>query len=149
MCRLEDDSQYLAVAGSLTLHGDDFMTARSFTVMPRVSPKNPVALLIVILAQIMYGNVEFFIDESQGGMVGCRLCGNAVEFNGCTLSKKAISRMNSFRSALTRIVQGCSIMLPVEAMSISEAASDDLLKVETPSTWDYGHSSNYVNIPAI
>ena len=40
-------------------------------------------------------------------------------------------------------------MLPVEAMSISEAASDDLLKVETPSTWDYGHSSNYVNIPAL
>ena len=64
-------SQYLAAAGSLTLHGDDFMTARSFTVMPRVSPKNPVALLIVILAQAMYGNVEFIIDESQGGIVDC------------------------------------------------------------------------------
>ena len=72
-----------------------------------------------------------------------------MEFNGCTLSKKVISRMNSFRSALTCIVQGCFIMLPVEAMSISEAASDDLLKVETPSTWDYGHSSNYVNTPAL
>ena len=108
--------------------------------MPRVCPKNPVALLMVISAQAMYGNVEFLIEKSQGGIAGCRLCRNAIELNGCVISTRLLSRMNIFRSALSSVLRGNSCMLPEEAMSVSEAAFDEHLKVdgEHPSTLD-GH----------
>ena len=137
----KDKEPFLAVACSMTIRGENFVTSRMVTVMPR---ENVTAIICMLASLPLYSELDFFIG--QHGISRCKIAGVVLESQ---LSRDTISKINVFREHLSTVWKSTSLSNLSKLCAVKIAFDSLFETVQATFADNFGSWTKIISPPLI